>query len=74
MNIDEMAFSLLCDLAEERVVVNVAMAVARVSFSKREEEKSSLSPKPILPEVKTDSLLFCARNKWQVVKIQSCVK
>ena len=53
MNIDEMAFSLLCDLAEKRVVVDVAMAVARVSFSKREEEKSSLSPKPkILPEVK----------------------
>lgn len=45
MNIDEIAFSLLCDLAEERVVVDVAMAVARVSFSKREEEKSSLSPK-----------------------------
>ena len=65
MNIDEMAFSFSCDLAERVVVlvVNVAMAVARVSFSKREEEKSSLSPKPILPEVKTDSLLFCARNK-----------
>ena len=52
MNIDEIAFSLLCDLAEERVVVDVTMAVARVSCSKREEEKSSLSPEPILFEAK----------------------
>ena len=56
MNIDEMAFSLLCDFA-------MMASPPRVSsfFLKEKSEESSLSPKPTLPKVKNDdySLVLC---------------